>query len=158
MRLVGYKLTETATKLKSQIVRVLDKAEQDKRDIMTRNLISDDSVLGHRSGFEEIQLVEINTEDRNVQPLSQYVHNELSQLIDSDMMTFDNGAGCSETESEDDTSETEQERVAQLKQVNLTLSSFKNYLLWSTKHTVKVELVKSGFIDTQQVEAPIKEE
>ena len=54
MRLVGYKLTETATKLKSQIVRVLDKAEQDKRDIMTRNLISDDSVLGHRSGFEEI--------------------------------------------------------------------------------------------------------
>ena len=75
------------------------------------------------------------------------------------MMTFDNGAAASETESEDDTSETEIERVEHLKKVKVTLNTFRNYLLWSNKHSVKVELVKSGFVEIQNAEiAPIKEE
>ena len=33
---------------------------------MNRSLVQDDSVLGARTGFEEIQMVELNTEDHNV--------------------------------------------------------------------------------------------
>jgi len=65
------------------------------------------------------------------------------------MMTFDNGGQASETESEDDASETEIERVEVLKKVQVTLHTFRNYLNWSAKHTVKVELVKSGFLNEQ---------
>ena len=70
-------------------------------------------------------------------------------------MTFDNGAAASETESEDDASETEIERAESLKQVKITLSTFRNYLQWLNKHTVKTELVKSGFVETQEEEKPI---
>lgn len=71
------------------------------------------------------------------------------------MMTFDNGAAASETESEDDASETEIERAESLKQVKITLSTFRNYLEWLNKHTVKAELVKSCFVETQVEEKPI---
>ena len=71
------------------------------------------------------------------------------------MMTFDNGAAASETESEDDASETEIERAESLKKVKITLSTFRNYLEWLNKHTVKAELVKSGFVETQVEEKPI---
>ena len=73
-------------------------------------------------------------------------------------MTFDNGGAASETESEDDTSETEKECIKQISSVKLTLSSFKNYLLWTTKHTVKRELIKSGFIENDQDALPLKQE
>jgi hypothetical protein len=78
--------------------------------------------------------------------------------VDIDMMTFDNGGAASETESEDDTSETEKENIKQISSVKLTLSSFKNYLLWTTTHTVKRELVKSGFIENDQDALPVKQE
>jgi len=63
------------------------------------------------------------------------------------MMTFDNGAAVTETESEDDASETEIERAESIKKVKVTLNTFRNYLLWSSRHTVKVELVKSGYVE-----------
>ncbi len=94
----------------------------------------------------------------NVQPLSQYVQNEYSQLVDSDMMTFDNGGAASETESEDDTSETEKECIRQISQVKLSSSSFRDYLLWTTKNTVKRELVKTGFVETVKEEQVVKKE
>lgn len=45
---------EEANHLKKQIVKVLDNAENKKRAEINRSLIQDDSVLGARSGFEEI--------------------------------------------------------------------------------------------------------
>ena len=74
------------------------------------------------------------------------------------MMTFDNGGAASETESEDDTSETEKECIRQISQVKLTLNTFRNYLLWTSKNTVKRELVKSGFIENVQDTLPVKHE
>lgn len=74
------------------------------------------------------------------------------------MMTFDNGSAASETESEDDTSETEKECIRQISQVKPTLNTFRNYLLWTSKNTVKRELVKSGFIENVQDTFPVKQE
>ena len=141
------------TFLKNKILKIFDQAENKNRPEAI-----DDSILQVRTNFEEIQFNEPLTEEFNVQPLSQYVQNEYSQLVDSDMMTFDNGGAASETESEDDTSETEKECIKQISQVKLTLNSFKNYLLWTTKNTVKRELVKTGFIETVQDDQPIKQE
>ncbi len=74
------------------------------------------------------------------------------------MMTFDNGEAASETESEDDTSETEKECIKQISQVKLTLNTFRDYLLWTTKNTVKRELVKSGFIENVEDTLHVKQE
>lgn len=73
-------------------------------------------------------------------------------------MTFDNAGAASETESEDDTSETEKECIRQISSVKLTLNTFRNYLLWTSKNTVKRELVKSGFIENVQDTLPVKQE
>ena len=139
--IVGYKFKEDANLVKKGIIKMLACAEN-----RSKPEAIDDSMVVKRSNFEEIQLIDQNTEDFNVQPLSQYVQNEYSQLVDSDLMTFDNGVVTSETESEDDTSETEKENIRQILKVKLTLGSFKNYLLWSAKNTVKRELVKTGFV------------
>ena len=141
------------TFLKQQILKVLTQGE--KKD---RLEATDDSILQVRTNFEEIQFNEQLTEDMNVQPLSQYVQNEYSQLVDSEMMTFDNGGAASETESEDDTSETEKECIRQISQVKLSSSTFRNYLLWTTKNTVKRELVKTGFVETVKEEQFVKKE
>lgn len=74
------------------------------------------------------------------------------------MMTFDNGGAASETESEDDTSETEKECIKQISQIKLSSNTFKDYLLWTTKNTVKRELVKTGFIETAKEEQEVKKE
>lgn len=60
MRLVGYNMLE-ATFLKTQILKVLTSAEQNNKPEAV-----DDSILPIRTNFEEIQMIELNTEDFNV--------------------------------------------------------------------------------------------
>jgi len=67
-------------------------------------------------------------------------------MIDNDMGTFGNFDGSdSHTESELDDEEAEQQGL--LNSVQLKMSSYRDYLLWSIKNNVKVEKVKTGFIE-----------
>ena len=75
-------------------------------------------------------------------------------MIDDDMQTYNNCDDASQTESELD--DDDAERVNLLKKVPLQMSTFREYLIWQTKHKVKDEKVKTGFVDQLQESAEVK--
>lgn len=77
MRLVGYDVKFDTSAVKQGIVKMLTHAEK-VRATELRKDYNDDSALQARINIEEIQFVELDTLDRNQQPLSQYVCNEYS--------------------------------------------------------------------------------
>jgi hypothetical protein len=78
-----------------------------------------------------------------VQPLSQYVMNEQSHMIDNDMGTFEGSDSHTESELDDDEAETQ----GLINSVQFNMSSYRDYLIWSMKNKVQVEKVKTGFVD-----------
>ena len=82
--------------------------------------------------------------DNDLAPLSQYVANEQSCLLDDHMMTYNNSESSqTESELEDD----EAAALGLLRKVKLNMQLYREYLEWTQQNSVQVEKVRTGFIE-----------
>lgn len=91
MRVISYKIENEPTDIRSQIVKLLSFADRVNNNNIIETKPQDDSAiqLGQKSEFLET----IHFEQLEMQPLSQYVANEQSNLLDDEMMTYNNDDG-----------------------------------------------------------------